>query len=481
MKFGNKGLTKGATIGIAAGSVVAIGAVATAVILVIGGKNAFRNISVIDVVGQVKVARENVDGEMDAYVNMNLESGDNIEVGADSELDMVLDEDKYVYVEENTKMSLVAEGDSENSKTVIYLNEGAQLHKLDSKLNDQSTYEIETPNATMAIRGTVTSVHVYKDEEGEVRSDFLVYEGKTTVKLHTTEGEQIDEEVTIEAGYQVKTRGASDFSEVIVQQVGTSEMEVAPIEYNTLSSKLIKKLKKISEEEDRPIYVGGKKLENNEIEEILEEVETIEQSQEVEQQVEKSEEPAEATDTSEQTAGEVTEEEPVAEEPAAVTPTKKPVPQPTPEVVEPVPQPVPQPQPTPEPTPEEEEKEKYSVTFLYDDDIFAQQTVEEGEKAKKPKLQPEENGAWGKEKKSGEIVEFDFDTAIKKDTNLIWISAEEEDEEEDTEETDEIDETDDGFEELDGTETEDDGSEDTEDTEGAGDTSQQTADQTQTE
>ena len=175
MKLGNRGITKVAVAAICGGTAV-VGAVAVAVILNLGGQKAFRNIRVIDKIGTVNVYRESIEDTLEAYVDMNLESGDEVSVGAASELDLKLDDDKYVYVEENTQLSLKAEGDSANSKTQIYLSEGATLHKLDNKLSDDSSYEIETPNATMAIRGTITWVRVYIGEDGEVHSDFIVYD-----------------------------------------------------------------------------------------------------------------------------------------------------------------------------------------------------------------------------------------------------------------------------------------------------------------
>ena len=162
MKIGKNVIPKWGVAAIGAGAVAVVGGIAAAVILNIGGKNAFRNITVLDTLGSISVFREAINDTMEAYVDMNLESGDQVSVGPASELDLKLDDDKFVYVEENTKMYLQSEGDSENSKTVIYMSEGASLHRIDTKLNENSTYEIRTPNATMAIRGTVTWARVYK-------------------------------------------------------------------------------------------------------------------------------------------------------------------------------------------------------------------------------------------------------------------------------------------------------------------------------
>lgn len=288
MKLGNKGITKGAIAAISAGAVV-VGGIVVAVLLNLNGETSFRNITVIDTLGTVSVYRESVNDTLDAYVDMNLESGDEVTVGPSSELDLKLDDDKFVYVEENTKMSLKAEGDSDNSKTQIYLSEGATLHKLDSKLSDSSTYEIETPNATMAIRGTITWARVYKGEDGEVHSDFQVYEGKTELQLHTVDGKPIGKTVEIPEGYQVKTRGGQDFSEIILQNVNDKEEELAPIDYKDLPTQTLTILKEIINS-GRTIYMGVNTLPDkvpvsfDEVEEILEEREEDEMSEDEEEE-----------------------------------------------------------------------------------------------------------------------------------------------------------------------------------------------------
>ena len=261
MKIGNKVIPKWGVAAIGAGAVAVVGGIAAAVILNIGGKNAFRNITVLDTLGSISVFREAINDTMEAYVDMNLESGDQVSVGPASELDLKLDDDKYVYVEENTKMYLQSEGDSENSKTVIYLTEGATLHKLDTKLNENSTYEIRTPNATMAIRGTITWARVYKGADGEVHSDFQVYEGKTELQLHTVDGTPIGNPVDIPEGYQMSTRGGLDFSEIIMQNVGGKLLESAPIDFKEIPTQTLCNLKSISNT-GRKMYIGDDLLQN---------------------------------------------------------------------------------------------------------------------------------------------------------------------------------------------------------------------------
>lgn len=417
MKLGNRGITKAAVAAICGGTAV-VGAVAVAVILNLGGEKAFRNISVIDKVGSVNVYRESIGDTLEAYVDMNLESGDDVSVGEASELDLKLDDDKYVYVEENTQMSLKAEGDSADSKTQIYLSEGATLHKLDNKLSDASSYKIETPNATMAIRGTITWVRVYIGEDGEVHSDFLVYEGKTVLQLHTIDGKNIGDPVEIPEGYQVMTRGGQDFSEIILQKVGDEELSLAPIDYKGLPTQTLKVLQSIINS-GRTIYVGVNLLPDrvpvsfDEIEEIITERENeagIEDKEEI-----KDDENDTVVEENEEALEEETEE-PAAdkkEKPKKKSSALKPDAGKTPAASSNTPA-------ASTPAASSDTAVSYTVVFSYNGSTFATQTVNSGAVAGKPRLQPSASGNWYVTGADNTLTAYDFSTPITADVTLIW-------------------------------------------------------------
>lgn len=418
MKLGNKGITKGAIAAISAGTVV-VGGIVVAVLLNLDGKTAFRNITVIDTLGTVSVYRESVNDTLDAYVDMNLESGDEVTVGPSSELDLKLDDDKFVYVEENTKMSLKADGDSDNSKTQIFLSEGATLHKLDSKLSDSSTYEIETPNATMAIRGTITWARVYKGADGEVHSDFQVYEGKTELQLHTVDGTPIGNPVDIPEGYQILTRGGQDFSEIILQNVNDKEEELAPIDYKDLPTQTLKILKEIINS-GRAIYVGVNTLPDrvpvsfDDVEEILKEREEDKTSEDEEEEEDEDlttnnkdadegddseedapdEEETEETTTSSTTKKKTTASKTTSTSSASTTTTPS--------------------------TSDAATPDACTVSFMYNSGTFAEQYVTYGMAASKPKLQPSASGNWYYTTEDGSLAVFDFSTPIMGNIILTW-------------------------------------------------------------
>ena len=98
---------------------VAVIAIVVVVLLMIFNKeDAYRVIKVLEIEGTASVERENV-GELQVYSGMALQSGDKISVASNSMLVLQMDDDKYAYVEQNSILTMVAEGTSRDSKTKI--------------------------------------------------------------------------------------------------------------------------------------------------------------------------------------------------------------------------------------------------------------------------------------------------------------------------------------------------------------------------
>lgn len=194
------------------------------VVLLSNKKEEYRIIKVYEFDGDGVVNRKSI-GDIEPYNNMVLESGDNI-IHNSGLMTLKLDEDKYVYVEENSEFSLEATGTSENSKTTINLVRGAITNEIQNKLNGESSYEINTPNSTMAVRGTTYYVQVYKDEEGVNYTRVSVFEGKVSTKLMYADGTIEENEVGVEAGKEV----------IIYEDDTTTDYlgDVTDIDYSTL-------------------------------------------------------------------------------------------------------------------------------------------------------------------------------------------------------------------------------------------------------
>ncbi|MBQ6090208.1 MAG: FecR domain-containing protein [Lachnospiraceae bacterium] len=164
------------------GGAVALVAIIVALIFIFtGGEDAYRSIKVFEIDGSCTVDR---DGDtLDAFKNMSLSSGDSFTVGEGSFARLKLDDDKYVYLEANTKINLTATGTANDSKTMVYIERGSMLTEVKKKLSATSSYDIVTPNTTMSIRGTKTLTQVLEDAvTGHVQTSNAVLEGQVKIK-----------------------------------------------------------------------------------------------------------------------------------------------------------------------------------------------------------------------------------------------------------------------------------------------------------
>ena len=184
-------------------------AIAAAVVFAVAGllflfmKNraeVYRLLKVYDLNGTAKVSREGI-GDIEPYANMVLQSGDKVSLDT-GDMILLADEDKYIYMEEQTELVLKASGDKNKGKIEIELTKGSITNDIQNKLSDESTYEINTPNSTMSVRGTIYRVSVY--EEGGVKyTRVSVFEGKVATRLVFKDGSVADEEVMVEQGKEV--------------------------------------------------------------------------------------------------------------------------------------------------------------------------------------------------------------------------------------------------------------------------------------
>lgn len=190
--------TKGKIIAGAATLVVIAAAVITVILL----NRGYRNIRVVDLSGTTKVSSGASVSE--AFEGRNLKNGDKVSVGEKSDLTLALDSDKHVIATELTKFRLEAVGVSgKDSRTVIRLETGCITNEIDNKLLPSESYVVESPNATMSVRGTIFTVEVFFDSEGLCHTVVEVSEGVV----------ELEEKGT--GNNQVKTLNTGEKSEVV--------------------------------------------------------------------------------------------------------------------------------------------------------------------------------------------------------------------------------------------------------------------------
>ena len=200
-------------------------------------KDGYRSIAVEQVSGTVNVVGEKNNGKV--YKGQRLYSGDDVSVLESSDLTLCVDNDKYVYADHDTHFRLEASSPKESSKIKIVVDRGSELSELTNKLGADDSYEVDTPNSTMSVRGTTFRVTVYHCEDGFVYTLLEVSEGRVLTRLKTRTGEYNGVEKEFGPGESALIRGNDDLSEFVVGKYGS---EVLHLDYDKLPKDAVERL-----------------------------------------------------------------------------------------------------------------------------------------------------------------------------------------------------------------------------------------------
>lgn len=186
---------------ILSGIVLALSIVAI-IIFKLNAKGGYRSIVVTEVSGIVSVVNNGI--EYKAYEGMHLMEGYEVITSGESYVRMVLDDDKYVKLESGSRLILETLGVLGSGKTCMRLDRGSMTNEIVKPLEKQEEFIINTPNATLAVRGTFFRVNIGFTDKDEVSTDVLTYGGAVACKRVMPTGEIIEENVIIEAGFKTK-------------------------------------------------------------------------------------------------------------------------------------------------------------------------------------------------------------------------------------------------------------------------------------
>lgn len=190
----------------------------------------YRLIQVYEINGQASIERETI-GSMDAYENLNLLSGDKVTTMQESSMRLKLDKDKYLFAEADTILELVATGDEKSNRTNINLLQGAVTIEVENKLNEDSSFEVTTPNSVMAIRGTVFRVTLGMDENGEPVTKVMIFEGAVGVQKMDKEGNLTEETLISESKEAIIYQENEEEVLVILDEIELTELPVEVLEF----------------------------------------------------------------------------------------------------------------------------------------------------------------------------------------------------------------------------------------------------------
>ena len=224
---------KGRVIVIAA-AIVLIAAVIVIILLSAGGETGYRNISVSRISGVVMA--ENNGNEYEAYENMRLADGYALTTGVDSYSRLVLDEDKYMKLEQGSRAEFRNVGDAKNHITSIYLAYGALTAELVNPLKEEESFVVNTPNAVLAVRGTFYRVEVSYDINGDAYTDVYTYGGAIACHRIMPDGTEVDEEVMVNQGYKARIK-MDEIITIYVEELIEYEPgdDVDPLSVNEIS------------------------------------------------------------------------------------------------------------------------------------------------------------------------------------------------------------------------------------------------------
>ena len=191
-------------------TVAVIGAVAAVVVVMNSG---YRTIAVEELNGITRILNQG--GTNDAYVGLHLKSGDDVTVTSESDMTLSMDTDKYMFAKENTHFWVEAKGKQSETRTKVHLDEGSTLCRIDNKLTSKESFDVETPNATMSVRGTVYRVSCYKGTSGDTYTVVDVLEGEVFVQAKMENGESTEESRLLPAGKRAIIRSDPTISEFV--------------------------------------------------------------------------------------------------------------------------------------------------------------------------------------------------------------------------------------------------------------------------
>ena len=193
---------------IAGAAVIALALITLAgVFMINSGKKESRRSTVLEISGTCTVERGGK--VIDATAGMQLFSEDILVVAKGSSTRIRIDEDKFIYLDENSRLDLLMTGTAEESRTTAFLECGSMLTEVKRKLSAGSSYAVVTPNTSMDIHGTKTLTEVYEDVLGAIKNSAAVVEGqvsfKTIQKDKTGKPVSVSTELSVGSGFGVTT------------------------------------------------------------------------------------------------------------------------------------------------------------------------------------------------------------------------------------------------------------------------------------
>ncbi len=217
---------------------VAVAAVGVTIFLINRNNILATTMRLLKVEGTVNI--EDASGTVKPVIdNIRFQSGDTLSTGADGLASIGLDDTKIVTLQNDSRAQFIKNG----KQIELKLKQGGVFFEVTQKLTDDETYEIETSNMTVGIRGT--SGYVWYDETG--LQSLVITDGKVLVSGYNPEtGETKTVEVC--GGQMVSCYLYSDKTEerdsieFELKDVSEEELPEFPLQMLAENDKLLEKV-----------------------------------------------------------------------------------------------------------------------------------------------------------------------------------------------------------------------------------------------
>ncbi len=191
----------------------------------------FKDITVYEISGKNTIYRTKK--SLTAAKDMKLKNDDYLTTAAKGMMRLCMDDDEFVYIGESSE-AVVSKGWFSKSKVVLV--KGEMVAEVQKHLSDGESLTIQTPNTSMAIRGTVVAVKSTINKktkkvttvnyvlEGSAEVTYKDKKGKTqTVKLKAGEGMKVQST----AKGKTSSKKTADVSEFKFTGIDTSKLKGA--------------------------------------------------------------------------------------------------------------------------------------------------------------------------------------------------------------------------------------------------------------
>ena len=194
----------------------------------------FKDITVYEKKGTATVIRTQSTKKqksIDAEKGMKLQNQDLLNVSKQSLLRMVLDDQEFIYLEENSQAAI---SKGWFNKCNVVLVKGEMVAEVQKKLDSGDSLNIQTPNTTMSIRGPVVAVKTTVNTDVTVETVNYVLQGSADVKVLDPKTKKYGDAVNLKAGEGLKVISDTKGETVKSEKAKESDLAFKDIDVSTL-------------------------------------------------------------------------------------------------------------------------------------------------------------------------------------------------------------------------------------------------------